>query len=478
MLLLPTNFGTFFPVNVKSETLKNVDEVIDLSMQIAEDTIEVKDLDIDKALKTIKKDTIGVQGARIEGKYSDYINLMLQKHLSNNKLVKGEVIVLDSYDGAEHYTSNAIKASITSYNSQIFAKSMQDDENQTTTAESFNILTWQQILADEKLENIIPVVESIYEEKSQLMERTNSIVNECNFNFYDMHDAKMLYLITQHSSWSRKNHPFLLCKCQRGEGVADESHECITIKDDEQLQLYDCSTRRWERKTSKDETYTTKDHADWVDEKNFGVSHFGLSPLHFKRENIRFDVFHLCVAITKRLMTYTRDFVQMLSCDFQIKFYNVLSSFWDEFQLLVWKCNKDFSIFKGAQIKKFVTSCPKVAKLMRDNLVMTEDIEFLCKGLELWCDIESFLKVSTVKDKESYPSLIDKFKKELIEFYECGKHTFLTKRNTGDDETFYFHCLRFYIPNIVDDTWESLNLVLEYSQCKAMREETKSPRIL
>ena len=167
--------------------------------------------------------------SRIESKNSDYINLMLKKHQSNNKLVKGEVIVLDSYDGAEHYASNAIKASITPYNSQIFAKSMQDDENQTTTAESFNILTQQQILADEKLENIIPVVESMCEEKSQLMEKANSIVNGCNFNFYDMHDAKMLYLMTQHSSWSRKNHPFLLCKCQRGEGVADESHECTIM---------------------------------------------------------------------------------------------------------------------------------------------------------------------------------------------------------------------------------------------------------
>ena len=54
---------------------------------------------------------------------------MLGKHQSNNKLVKGEVIVLDTYDGAEHYTSNTIKVSITSYNSQIFTKSMQDDEN-------------------------------------------------------------------------------------------------------------------------------------------------------------------------------------------------------------------------------------------------------------------------------------------------------------------------------------------------------------
>ena len=123
------------------------------------------------------------------------------------------------------------------------------------------------------------------------------------------------------------------------------------------------------------------------------------------------------------------------------------------FQLLVWKCNKDFSIFKGAQMKKFITNCPKVAKVMRDNLVMTEDIEYLCKALELWCDIESFLKISTVKDEESYPSLIDKFKKNLVDFYECSKHTFLTKRNTGDDETFNFHCLRFYIPIHVDETW-------------------------
>ena len=91
----------------------------------------------------------------------------------------------------------------------------------------------------------------------------------------------------------------------------------------------------------------------------------------------------------------------MLSCDFQTKFCNVLSSFWDEFQLLVWKSNKDFSILKGAQIKKFVTNSPKVAKLMGDNLVMTDDIEYLCKGLELWFDIESFLKISTVKDEES-----------------------------------------------------------------------------
>ena len=103
------------------------------------------------------------------------------------------------------------------------------------------------------------------------------------------------------------NYPFLLCKCNRGSGVVDENHVCEIIDHDNQLKYFDRSKKRWERRKSNNkkeskEIYTIKDHADWVDNNNFGVSHFGLSPLLLKRENIRFDVFHLCVAITKRLM--------------------------------------------------------------------------------------------------------------------------------------------------------------------------------
>ena len=58
-----------------------------------------------------------------------------------------------------------------------------------------------------------------------------------------MHDAKMLYLITQHSSWARKNHPFLLCKCNRGNGVVDENHVCEIIDHDNQLKYFDRSKK-------------------------------------------------------------------------------------------------------------------------------------------------------------------------------------------------------------------------------------------
>ena len=71
-------------------------------------------------------------------------------------------------------------------------------------------MTWQQIVADEKLENVFPAIESVYKEKSRLRANSKSIVDGCNFNFYDMHDGKMLYLMTQHLLWSRKYHPFFI----------------------------------------------------------------------------------------------------------------------------------------------------------------------------------------------------------------------------------------------------------------------------
>ena len=111
------------------------------------------------------------------------VDITLKKHKSNNKLVKGEVIVLDSHDGAEHCTSSGIRASIASHNSQIFPSPCNMMKGKHHPAKSFNILIWQQILADEKLENIIPAVDSMCEEKKKLMGNANSIVDEYNFNF-------------------------------------------------------------------------------------------------------------------------------------------------------------------------------------------------------------------------------------------------------------------------------------------------------
>ena len=80
---------------------------------------------------------------------------------------------------------------------------------------------------------------------------------------YDLHDGKVLYLLTQHSLFNRKHYPFLLCKCQRGAGVKDPNHKCVMILDEEHCQWYNRSLRRWKNKEA-DENYKEGEHMDWM----------------------------------------------------------------------------------------------------------------------------------------------------------------------------------------------------------------------
>ena len=73
-----------------------------------------------------------------------------------------------------------------------------------------------------------------------------------NYHYYDLHDGKMLYLLTQHSMWNRKEHPFLICDCKRGEGVVNnEHHQCNIINNDDQVKLYEKSKKKFMKYETK-----------------------------------------------------------------------------------------------------------------------------------------------------------------------------------------------------------------------------------
>ena len=59
--------------------------------------------------------------------------------------------------------------------------------------------------------------------------------NDCKLFFYDLHDGKILYILTHHLFYNRQYHPYLLCKCGPGDGVRDPLHECIQIGHDKQV---------------------------------------------------------------------------------------------------------------------------------------------------------------------------------------------------------------------------------------------------
>ena len=149
----------------------------------------------------------------------------------------------------------------------------------------------------------------------------------------------MLYLITQHAQWNRRHHPYLLCTCHRGDDVKDEIHKCMWLSNEEQINLFDRSNRRWAKKREQvgDTNYTQSMHRDWIDEKNKGVSHFGVDPYSLPRHNLRFDIFHMKCSITKMLMTYLRLFILNQSIDIVLKFAKALLTFWNDFLMFIWQ---------------------------------------------------------------------------------------------------------------------------------------------
>ena len=70
---------------------------------------------------------------------------------------------------------------------------------------------------------------------------------------YDVHDAKIIYNIIQHSKWNRKHHLYLLCKCTKGSAVRNfKNHKCRWISDNDQLKYYDKSATRFGVKYNQD----------------------------------------------------------------------------------------------------------------------------------------------------------------------------------------------------------------------------------
>ena len=49
---------------------------------------------------------------------------------------------------------------------------------------------------------------------------------------------------------------------------------------------------------------------------------------------------------------------------------------------------------------------------------------------------------------------LEKFKKNIDLFYKCGTDTFLTGNEVGDDEKYYVHALKYYIPFHARKTWK------------------------
>ena len=91
----------------------------------------------------------------------------------------------------------------------------------------------------------------------------------CTSSYYQIHDAKLICLLTQHAQWSRNKKPFLLCKCDKGEGARNKDHICSLVSDTEQVLLYNKAETKW-NKNKMNPKYTEEEHHLWIAENNDG----------------------------------------------------------------------------------------------------------------------------------------------------------------------------------------------------------------
>ena len=136
----------------------------------------------------------------------------------------------------------------------------------------------------------------------------------------------------------------------------------------------------------------------------------------------------------------------------------LFESFWPDGVLFLWKLDKDFNSLKGDKVKRFVLAGPAIVDLLLECLEEDAMVLSIVKALRLWHEIEQFLKIGNIKlesekQNENVTTLINQFEKNIIAFYDVGRSSFMKDKRVGDHETYYLHCLRFYIPKMARETW-------------------------
>ena len=195
-------------------------------------------------------------------------------------------------------------------------------------------------------------------------------------------------------------------------------------------------------------------HRAYADKNLKGCTHFGFNPKDLKRSSIRFDTFHLSASTTRKLGSYLRDFIFKQTIPVQVMFNDVISSFWGEFKCTHWLLNRPLAKFKGPELLEFVKNIPKVNTFLTTHLGHSEEARWIVEGLGAWHEISPFLVIAHIEDKLLYIGKMYKFELDVRKFYKAGANTFLSKKYVGDEENFYCHCLRLYMPVFARKTFE------------------------
>ena len=63
----------------------------------------------------------------------------------------------------------------------------------------------------------------------------------------------------------------------------------------------------------------------------------------------------------------------------------------------LWQNNKAFTSFQGREVSLFIESIPKIVAFLRENIVVSEMVQNIIYGLEVWKGMVCFLTISAIE---------------------------------------------------------------------------------
>lgn len=230
-----------------------------------------------------------------------------------------------------------------------------------------------------------------------------------------------------------------------------------------------------QRGPGRQKQYDAKAHRDWCDLNNKGICHFGAVPLSYLISFLRFDVFHGRGNIVKVAGMYIR---RLFDGDINSieKFAKILADLpgWGDYEISPWITGDSQSRLKGKHTKSFTHNIGKITDALSEMRLPHEVSSFnkSLKAFEVMSSILGCMIIDTYEaavhylpdiPKDSTPKdisekIIALYQKEAKIFYKYGMESFMSDKSVGDKETFYMHVLRFYMVDIMKETYQKHKL--------------------
>ena len=313
-----------------------------------------------------------------------------------------------------------------------------------------------------------------------------------NYDFLHVSDGKFLYALTQHSLFNRLFHPYLLCRCGRMESatntctrLTDEEYETLQKKSEIKLRLTltnDYNNKSLNELSDSEFLNLMNKHRIWCDTDNYGITHFGINNKFMKISDVRFDILHLKLSVTRKIITFICDFLITKSYKNQQRFSTILKQKWGKFYVDCYESYKNLNVIHGIHVNEFIQELtPDIVKFIKKHLENTKVTRSLIVLLNEWREISRIMNITYIENNEDYLNTIKVFETKIQHFKKAAKYTIYSATSGNDNleekkENFYCHVLTEYLVPIMKQTYNKYGLGIGIFSMQGMERRNKESK--